>query len=75
MFGNITGTKVGQIFADGRHLRAAGIHAPTMAGIWGAQEGAYLMDFTIIVRELKKKELKIIFYIIGPNQLFWILKT
>ena len=41
MFGNIPGTKVGQIFADRRHLRAAGIHAPTMAGIWGAQEGAY----------------------------------
>jgi len=41
VFGNITGTKVGQIFADRRHLRSAGIHAPTIAGIWGAQEGAY----------------------------------
>ena len=41
MFGHIDGTTVGEIFEDRKHLRASGIHAPTMAGIWGAQEGAY----------------------------------
>ena len=38
---HVEGTHVGQIFEDRKHLRAAGILAPTMAGIWGAQEGAY----------------------------------
>jgi hypothetical protein len=42
MFGHIDGTAVGEIFEDRKQLRASGIHAPTMAGIWGAQEGAYL---------------------------------
>ena len=41
MFGHIDGTAVGEIFEDGRHLRISVIHAPTMADIWGAQEGAY----------------------------------
>ena len=41
MFGHIDGTAVGEIFEDRKQLRASGIHAPTMAGIWGAQEGAY----------------------------------
>ena len=41
MFGHIDRTAVGEIFEDRKHLRASGIHAPTMAGIWGAQEGAY----------------------------------
>ena len=41
MFGHVDGTSIGQIFEDRKHLRAVGIHAPTMAGIWGAQEGAY----------------------------------
>ena len=41
MFGQIAGTAVGEIFEDRKHLRVCGIHAPTMAGIWGAQECAY----------------------------------
>lgn len=41
MFGHIDGIAVGEIFEDRKHLRASGIHAPIMAGIWGAQEGAY----------------------------------
>ena len=41
MFGHIEGITVGQIFDDRKHLREVGIHAPTMAGIWGAQEGAF----------------------------------
>jgi len=41
MFGHIDGIAVGDIFEDRKHLRASGIHAPMMAGIWGAQEGAY----------------------------------
>ena len=41
MFGHIDGIAVGEIFEDRKHLRASGIHAPMMAGIWGAQEGAY----------------------------------
>ena len=41
MFGHIDGIAVGEIFEDRKHLRASGIHAPTMAGIWGTQEGAY----------------------------------
>lgn len=41
MFGNIEGINIGDIFNSRQELREAGIHAPTMAGIWGAQEGAY----------------------------------
>lgn len=41
MFGHIDGIAVGEIFEDRKHLRESGIHAPMMAGIWGAQEGAY----------------------------------
>lgn len=41
MFGHIPGVRPGQIFEDRKALRDAGIHAPLMAGIWGAQEGAY----------------------------------
>ena len=41
MFGHIDGIAVGEIFEDRKHLRAFGIHALMMAGIWGAQEGAY----------------------------------
>ena len=41
LFGHIPGIKPGQIFEDRKALRASGIHAPLMAGIWGAQEGAY----------------------------------
>ena len=35
------GVNVGDVFNSRQELREAGIHAPTMAGIWGAQEGAY----------------------------------
>ena len=41
MFGNVEGVNVGDVFNSRQKLREAGIHAPTMAGIWGAQEGAY----------------------------------
>lgn len=41
MFGNVEGVNVGDLFNSRQELREAGIHAPTMAGIWGAQEGAY----------------------------------
>ena len=41
MFGNVEGVNVGDVFNSRQELREAGIHAPTMAGIWGAQEGAY----------------------------------
>ena len=41
MYGHIDGTAVGEVFEDRKRLRVSGIHAPTMAGIWGAQEGAY----------------------------------
>lgn len=41
MFGHIPGVIPGQIFPDRKALRVAGIHAPLMAGIWGAQDGAY----------------------------------
>ena len=39
-FGDVPGVKVGQCFKNRKELREAGIHAPLMAGIWGAQEGA-----------------------------------
>ena len=39
-FGDVPGVKVGQCFKNRKALREAGIHAPLMAGIWGAQEGA-----------------------------------
>lgn len=41
MFGIIDGTSVGDLYASREELASAGIHAPLMAGIWGAQEGAY----------------------------------
>ncbi len=41
MFSHINGIAVGEIFEDRKHLRAFGVHAPMMAGIWGAQEGIY----------------------------------
>ena len=41
MFGALEGIEVGQIFNARRDLADAGVHAPLMAGIWGAQEGAY----------------------------------
>ena len=41
MFGTLEGVEVGQIFNSRRDLADAGVHAPLMAGIWGAQEGAY----------------------------------
>lgn len=41
MFGHIDGTAVGEIFEDRKHLRASGIHALTIDGIWGSQECAY----------------------------------
>lgn len=40
IFGEIEGTYVGQIFKDRKELAAAGIHTPTMAGIWGGSDGA-----------------------------------
>ena len=41
MFGHIEGIKVGDTFQSRRELADAGLHAPLMSGIWGAQEGAY----------------------------------
>ena len=41
MFGNISNVKIGNVFNSRQELREAGIYAPTMAGIWGEQEGAY----------------------------------
>lgn len=41
MFGHVPGIKPGQIFEDRKALRASGVHAPLMAGIWGAQDGAF----------------------------------
>ena len=41
IFGEIPNVKVGQVFSSREELGQAGIHAPTMAGIWGASEGAY----------------------------------
>ena len=40
-YGNIEGIKVGQLFDSRKELAEAGVHAPTMAGIWGREnEGA-----------------------------------
>jgi putative restriction endonuclease len=41
MFGHIEGIKVGQSFESRRELASAGVHTPTMSGIWGAKDGAY----------------------------------
>lgn len=41
MFGHIDGVSVGQIFETRKEVAAAGVHAPLMSGIWGAQSGAY----------------------------------
>ena len=40
-FGHIEDIKVGDTFQSRRELADAGVHAPLMSGIWGAQEGAY----------------------------------
>jgi putative restriction endonuclease len=41
LFGHVPGVKVGQVFPSRAALRAAGLHAPRMAGIHGTQrEGA-----------------------------------
>ena len=40
MFGHIPDVSVGQNFTSREEVARAGIHAPRMAGIWGAQEGA-----------------------------------
>ena len=40
-FGHIENVKIGDLFGSRKELAAAGVHAPPMAGIWGAQEGAY----------------------------------
>ncbi len=45
MFGHIDKIEVGQVFKDRAHIADLGIHAPLMAGIWGAQEGAYSIVF------------------------------
>lgn len=41
MFGHIKGIPVGQTFASRKDVAASGLHAPLIAGIWGASEGAY----------------------------------
>ena len=40
MFGHIPDVSVGQNFTSREEVARVGIHAPRMAGIWGAQEGA-----------------------------------
>ena len=40
-FGHIDNVKIGDLFDSRKELAAAGVHAPLMSGIWGAQEGAY----------------------------------
>ena len=40
-FGHIEGVSIGKIFKSRKEVAAAGLHAPFMQGIWGAQEGAY----------------------------------
>jgi len=42
LFGEIPGIKIGDVFENRTALSNAGIHRPSMAGIWGSQEtGAY----------------------------------
>lgn len=41
MFGHINGIPVGQVFASRKEVAESGLHSPLMAGIWGANEGAY----------------------------------
>ena len=42
LFGEIPGIKIGDVFENRAALSEAGIHRPSMAGIWGSQEtGAY----------------------------------
>tara|TARA_B110000483_G_scaffold234887_1_gene305620 strand:+ start:700 stop:993 length:294 start_codon:yes stop_codon:yes gene_type:complete len=40
-FGHIEDIKVGDTFQSRRELADAGVNAPLISGIWGAQEGAY----------------------------------
>ena len=41
VFVHILGIKPSQIFEDRQELRSSNLYASPMAGIWGAQEGAY----------------------------------
>ena len=41
MFGHISGIEIGQIFASRKEVAASGLHTPLVAGISGANEGAY----------------------------------
>lgn len=41
MFGHIKGIEVGQIFDSRKDVAASGLHTPLVAGISGANEGAY----------------------------------
>ena len=50
MFGIIDGTSVGDLYAYREELASAGIHAPLMAGIWGAQEGAIQLCFLEVMK-------------------------
>lgn len=38
IFGHIEGISVGQIFSSRKELGDAGVHTPTMSGIWGREE-------------------------------------
>jgi len=38
IFGHIEGVSVGQIFSSRKELGDAGVHAPTMSGIWGREK-------------------------------------
>ena len=38
IFGHIEGVSVGQVFSSRKELGDAGVHAPTMSGIWGREE-------------------------------------
>jgi hypothetical protein len=40
-FGHIDGIEIGKIFSSRKYLSKAGVHAPSMHGIWGREkEGA-----------------------------------
>jgi hypothetical protein len=38
VFGQISEVKVGQVFDSRADLAEAGVHRPTMAGIWGREK-------------------------------------